>query len=261
MGNPAGGRWAACPRTGGSLGACRTLPEALGAASMADGRFAGDGTGAGCAGGSGSSRVENSPILARNPVIRGFETRFSAAKSGDPGIKNGQWSPFSGKVRRSRESDTFARLPSERSDFQALRLTDNRPVISQAQGLKKPSDRRYCTRTRRRRPGSWAGVARGRRRGREGPHLLPPQRRPGCRVGLETPPDSRQSLYWRNGIVCGSVELLLGAISKAHATAIRTDPGGFGYSRKLCLINVGRIPHRTRLAAARALSGIRCCSD
>ena len=131
----------------------------------------------------------------------------------------------------------------------------------QAQGLKKPSDRRYCTRTRRRRPGSWAGVARGRRRGGEGPHLLPLQRRPGCRVGLETPPNSRQSLYWRNGIVCGSVELLLGAISKAHATAIRTDPGGFGYSRKLCLINVGRIPHRTRLAAARALSGIRCCSD
>ena len=131
----------------------------------------------------------------------------------------------------------------------------------QPQGLKKPSDRRYCTRTRRRRPGSWAGVARGRRRGGEGPHLLPLQRRPGCRVGLETPPDSRQSLYWRNGIVCGSVELLLGAISKAHATAIRTDPGSFGYSRKLCLINVGRIPHRTRLAAARALSGIRCCSD
>jgi hypothetical protein len=123
LGNPAGGRWAACPRTGGSLGACRTLPEALGAASMADGRFAGDGTGAGCAGGSGSSRVENSPILARNSVIRGFETRFSAAKSGDPGIKNGQWSPFSGRVRRSRESDTFARLPSERSDFQALRWT------------------------------------------------------------------------------------------------------------------------------------------
>ena len=85
-------------------------------------QVAGDGTGAGCAGGSGSSRVENSPILARNSVIRGFETRFSAAKSGDPGIKNGQWSPFSGGVRRSRESDTFARLPSERSDFQALRL-------------------------------------------------------------------------------------------------------------------------------------------
>jgi len=104
-------------------GACWTLPEALGAASMADGRFAGDGTGAGCAGGSGSSRVENSPILARNSVIQGFETRFSAAKSGDPGIKNGQWSPFSGRVRRSRESDTFARLPSERSDFQALRWT------------------------------------------------------------------------------------------------------------------------------------------
>jgi hypothetical protein len=40
-------------------------------------------------GGSGSSRAENPPILARNLVIRGFETQFSAAKSGDPGLKTG----------------------------------------------------------------------------------------------------------------------------------------------------------------------------
>jgi hypothetical protein len=60
-------------------------------------------------GGSGSSRVENPPILARNPTIRGFETRFSAAKSDDPGLKTGQWPPFFGRVRRSGESNT--RLP------------------------------------------------------------------------------------------------------------------------------------------------------
>jgi hypothetical protein len=119
---------------------------------MADGRFAGDGTGAGCAGGSGSSRVENSPILARNSVIRGFETRFSAAKSGDPGIKNGQWSPFSGRVRRSRESDTFARLPSERSDFQALRLLTTVRLMTSGEKWRaqSASRRRTCQRSQRR---------------------------------------------------------------------------------------------------------------
>jgi hypothetical protein len=73
-------------------------------------------------GGSGWSRVENPPILARNPAIRGFKTRFSAAKSGHPGIKYGQWPRFSGRVRRFGESDTFPRPSSGSGDFQALRL-------------------------------------------------------------------------------------------------------------------------------------------
>ena len=79
------------------------------------------GTGLGLAvpatGGSGSSRVENSPILARNPVIRGFETRFSAAKSGDPGLKTGQWPPFSGRVRCSGNPTPFSNYPSSLSDL------------------------------------------------------------------------------------------------------------------------------------------------
>jgi transposase-like protein len=74
-------------QAGLDAGACRTLPEASGVASRADGGFAGDG--AGRAGGGGSSRAENPPFPARNPVILSFETRFSAAKSGDPGRKTG----------------------------------------------------------------------------------------------------------------------------------------------------------------------------
>src|SRR3954467_10164729 len=90
---------------------------------MADGRFAGDEIAAGCAGDRRQRFIASgkSTILAQNPVTRGFETRFSIAKSGDPAIIAGQWPAFFGRVRRSGEPP-FARLSSGSGDFQALRL-------------------------------------------------------------------------------------------------------------------------------------------
>ena len=88
---------------------------------MADGRFAGDEIAAGCAGDRRQRFIASgkTTILAQNPVTRGFETRFSIAKSGDPGIIAGQWPAFFGRTCRSRESNI--RLSSGSDDFQTLR--------------------------------------------------------------------------------------------------------------------------------------------
>jgi len=86
---------------------------------MVDGRFAGDGTAADCAGDRrqrlvASGKATDPDAESGNP---GFKTRFSAAKSGDPASNPVSSRGFPGK------SDTFARLSPERGNFQALRFS------------------------------------------------------------------------------------------------------------------------------------------